>query len=255
MEPIEVHSHATPDLQEPVLIEGLPGTGLIGTLGANHLVEELEGRLVREIYSEYFHAVVTVDRKSVATLDPLTIHAIETDGRDLLILGGRIQAENNYGQYRLTNTILDIAETFGVNELYTMGGAVMSEAVKEPTVIGAVAEKSDELKISLEDAGVTMREEAPRSIGGVSGLLLGLAPQRDMTAASLLGTTGGFHVNPKCAQAVLAVLEEILRFNVDLTPFVEESEKKKESVRTTQLVLEMAVHDTQDCGESLRYLG
>lgn len=255
MEPIEIHSVATPDLQAPALIEGLPGTGLVGTLGANHLVGELDGQPVRQIYSEHFHPIVTVDNEGTATLDPLTVYAIETEGRDLLVLAGRIQAEDSAGQYRLTDALLDIALDFGVTEVYTMGGAVMGEPIDDHTVVGAVAEGSSQLKERLKAAGVSFHGEVPMTIGGISGLLLGLAPQRELAAASLLGTTRGFQIDPKSAQVVLDVLQETLGFSIDLTPFNERPEEKKKSVRKTQKILQMNVQEEQGSGDSLRYFG
>ena len=44
---------------------------------------------------------------------------------------------------------------------------------------------------------------------GVSGLLLGLGALRGIDAVCLMGTTSGYLVDPKAAQAVLAVLSGI----------------------------------------------
>lgn len=255
MEPLDIRAVGSADVQSPVLIEGLPGTGLIGTLCANHLVDELQAKPVRRIYSEYFHPIVTVDEKSVATLDPLTIYSVNTNGTDLLVLAGRIQAEDSVGQYRLTEVLLEIAEEFDVAEVISIGGAVMGEPVENPKVVGSVASGCSQLKSRLKNADVAFNPEIPMSIGGVSGLLLGLAPDHGLPAASLLGTTQGYRIDPKCAREVLDVLQRIYGFSVDLSPFTERPDEKKKSVRKTQKILQMTIHERDDSGESLRYLG
>jgi len=40
MDDIEIDEVATPELDDPVLIEGLPGVGHVGKLAAEHLLEE-----------------------------------------------------------------------------------------------------------------------------------------------------------------------------------------------------------------------
>lgn len=256
MQSIETKSVGTANLRDPALVEGLPGAGLVGTLAANHLVEELDGEAVRQIFSEYFPPVVSVDGKGTATLDPITVFAIRTDGRDLLVLAGRAQAQESIGQYRLAEALLDIADEFGVSEIFTLGGSVLGEPVENHTVGGAVADGSDRLKARLEAAGVSFDgKAAPVTVGGVSGLLLGLAPQRDLPAASLLGTTSGYHVDPNSAKVVLDVLSEFLDFSVDISAFTERPEAKKKSVRKTQKLLQMNLQEKQGGGEGLRYFG
>lgn len=254
MESIEVHTIATPDLHEPTLIEGLPGAGLVGTLCANHLVETLDARPVRRIYSEHFPPFVSISDDAIATFDPLTVHAIEVGGQDLLVLTGGTQAKDSVGQFRLTETVLDIAEDFGATDAFALGGSVLGEPVEDHHVVGAVADGCSHLREPLEAAGVSFHpEEIPETIGGVSGLLLGLSPQRDITAASLSGTTSGYIVDPLAAWVVLKALRDILEISVDLTTFREEPKQKQESVRHIHKVLQMNIQEQQDSDDSLRY--
>ncbi|MFH0986426.1 MAG: PAC2 family protein, partial [Candidatus Micrarchaeota archaeon] len=44
MEKAEIYVKQEVDLHEPVLIEGLPGLGLVGKLAAEHLVSELKAK-------------------------------------------------------------------------------------------------------------------------------------------------------------------------------------------------------------------
>jgi len=79
MDDIEIDEVATPELDDPVLIEGLPGVGHVGKLAAEHLLEEFDGELVRRVYATEFPPQVSVEGEDgVASLTCAEFHAVET---------------------------------------------------------------------------------------------------------------------------------------------------------------------------------
>ncbi|TKX75268.1 proteasome assembly chaperone family protein [Halorubrum sp. GN11_10-6_MGM] len=250
MEDIEIDEVATPELDDPVLIEGLPGVGHVGKLAAEHLLEEFDGELVRRVYATEFPPQVSVDDEGVAELTCAEFHAVETDGADLLVLTGDHQAGSNAGHYRLTSTFLDVAETFGAERAFALGGVPTGELVEEYTVLGAVSD--GDLTADLEDAGVEFRADEPAGgIVGVSGLVLGLGGRRGFDAACLMGETSGYLVDPKSARAVLEVLEALLDFTVDYESLEDRAEEMEEVVGKIREMQEgPAVPD-----DDLRYIG
>ena len=250
MEDIEIDAVATPELDDPVLIEGLPGVGHVGKLAAEHLLEEFESELVRRVYTTEFPPQVNVDGDGVAELTCAEFHAIETDGADLLVLTGDHQAGSNAGHYRLTTTFLDIAEEFGASRAYALGGVPTGELVEEYTVLGAVSD--GDLIEGLEDAGVEFRPDEPAGgIVGVSGLVLGLGERRGFDAACLMGETSGYLVDPKSARTVLETLETLLDFTVDYESLEERAEEMEEVVgKIREMQDGPAVPD-----DDLRYIG
>lgn len=254
MDSIEIASFATPELSDPVVVEGLPGVGLVGKLAADHLVQELESQPVRRVYSEYFPPAVAVDDGGVATLASLTIDAIETEGRDLLVLTGDIQAQGTMGQYRVADGLLDIAGEFGVDQIVALGGFGTGQQVEEYTVLGAVGAETEELRTKLEAGGVEFeRDEAPENIVGMSGVLVGLGALRGYETAGLLGITPGYHVDPASARAVLAVLQDAFGFTVDLDT-LEEQAKEIQNI-LEQVQERQQPQQSGQGGEDLRYFG
>ncbi|MEF8802085.1 MAG: PAC2 family protein [Halolamina sp.] len=77
MDAIEIESLETPELREPVLVEGLPGVGHVGKLAAEHLLEEFESTLVRRVYADEFPPQVDVDEDGVASLTCASFHAVD----------------------------------------------------------------------------------------------------------------------------------------------------------------------------------
>jgi uncharacterized protein (TIGR00162 family) len=250
MDDIEIDEVATPELDDPVLIEGLPGVGHVGKLAAEHLLEEFDGELVRRVYTTEFPPQVNVDGDGVAELTCAEFHAVETDGTDLLVLTGDHQAGSNAGHYTLTTTFLDIAETFGATRAYALGGVPTGELVEEYTVLGAVSDA--DLVDELEEVGVEFRPDEPAGgIVGVSGLVLGLGGRRGFDAACLMGETSGYLVDPKSARAVLEVLEAVLAFTVDYESLEDRAEEMEEVVgKIREMQDGPAVSD-----DDLRYIG
>jgi uncharacterized protein len=255
MDELEIDAVAEVELDDPVLVEGLPGVGHVGSLAAEHLLEELEGEstLVRRIYSQDFPPKVSI-QDGVSELTCAEIHAISVpDGRDLLVLTGDHQAQSNEGHYVLTTAFLDVAEEFGASELYALGGVPTGELIDEYAVVGAVSDES--LIEPLEEVGVEFREDEPAGgIVGVSGLLLGLGERRGFEAACLMGETSGYLVDPKSARAVLEVLEELLGFEVDYETLDERADEMEEVIGKIQEMEQQQQMDVPT-DDDLRYIG
>jgi uncharacterized protein (TIGR00162 family) len=239
-----------PELDDPALVEGLPGVGHVGKLVAEHVVEEADSELVARVHSEHFPPQVTVGDDSVAELAAAEIYAVETEGRDLLVLTGNHQAQDNVGHYRVTDAFLDVADEFGVSDVYALGGVPTGELVEEHDVVGSVS--NADLKDELGEAGVEFRSEEPAGgIVGSSGLLVGLGGKRGFDAVCLMGETSGYLVDPKAAKAVLGVLEELLGFDVDEEALDDRADEMEEVVSRLQ-----DMEDGPSPGdEDLRYIG
>ncbi|MFC7210737.1 proteasome assembly chaperone family protein [Natronoarchaeum sp. GCM10025321] len=251
MDEVDIESVETVELQDPVLVEGLPGVGHVGKLAAEHLLDELDGTLVRRVYSDQFPPQVEVGEEGVAELTCAEFHAVETEGRDLLVLSGDHQAQSNEGHYELTNAFLDIAEEFGVSEVYALGGVPTGELIEEYDVLGAASH--EHVVERLTDAGVEFRESEPAGgIVGVSGLLLGLGGRRGHDAACLMGETSGYLVDPKSAQAVLEILQSELGFEVDFESLEERADEMEEVIGKIQ---EMEQQQNVPSDDDLRYIG
>ncbi|MFB6107551.1 MAG: proteasome assembly chaperone family protein [Haloplanus sp.] len=252
MDSIEIETVAESTLSDPVLVEGLPGVGHVGKLAAEHLLEEFDSELVRRIYADEFPPQVSIDDEGVAELACAEFHAIETAGADLLVLTGDHQAGSNSGHYHVTDTFLDVADSFGVDRIYALGGVPTGELVEEYTVVGAVTDAA--LVEDLEAAGVAFREDEPAGgIVGVSGLLLGLGGRRGFDATCLMGETSGYLVDPKSARAVLEVLQTRLDFEVDFGSLEDRAEEMEEVVGKIQEMQNQSAAVPTD--DDLRYIG
>lgn len=249
MDEFDIEEHADPDLDDPILVEGLPGVGHVGKLAAEHLVEEFDSELVSRLYSTHFPPQVTVD-DGTTTLACAEFHAVDVEGTDVLVLTGDHQAGDGQGHYQLTDRFLDVADDLGCTRAFALGGVPTGELIEDYSVLGAATD--DDLVEELEAVDVEFREDEPAGgIVGVSGLILGLGGRRGLPAACLMGETSGYLVDPKSAQAVLDVLGELIGFDVGYGSLDDRAEEMEEVIEKMQ-EMEQGPAPTDD---DLRYIG
>ena len=128
-------------LKSPVLIEGLPGIGLVGKIAADHLIAELKGEKVAELYSPHFPHQVLMQKNGVMRMIKNKFYLVRGKKRDLLILVGDVQAVTSEAQYEVTGKMLDYAQKKGVKLIITLGGYGMGKVQPTPRVFGIVSHK------------------------------------------------------------------------------------------------------------------
>ncbi len=241
------------EFKNPVLIEGLPGIGYVGKLAVDHLIEELEAEEFAEITSPYFPHHVKISSDGVMEQVKISFYYAEVDDRDLIILGGDVQATSSKGHYEVTNKLLDVVEDFGVKQIFTLAGYATGEhTTSKPKVVGA--SNDEEVLKEFPEKGIDI-EEGSGPIIGVSGLLLGLGKKRGIQGSALLGETHGMLVDHRSAQAVLEALMNILNFKVDVTKLEERAKKTEKILSRLKEEQKLRKVSEMDEEEELSYIG
>ena len=116
-----------PELNDPILIEGLPGIGFVANIAALHLIKELKAKRFVQVFSSSFQdfAVTTENGKALSPINELYYAKREDGGRDLIIWYGNTQALTTAGQYELVGKILDLAREFGCRFVISIGGRTL----------------------------------------------------------------------------------------------------------------------------------
>ena len=248
MEHVTVNFFREDNIEASVLVEGLPGVGHVGKLVADHLIHELGGEKIAEIYSLHFPPQVVVDEEGVAHLVNNEIYRCEKDGVAILFLVGDFQSNSAEGHYLLTERYLDIAEDHGVQRIYALGGYGVGHLVETPRVLSAV--NMERLRPEVEAAGGSFENAGTGGvIVGASGLLLGLGAVRGIEGVCLMGETSGYIVDPKSADSLLTVLSGLLGIAVDHTSLQERAEDMEEAIA--------AIREAEEAKnrEDLNYIG
>lgn len=236
LEPVELH--------DPVLIEGLPGLGLVGKIAIRYLVKRLHAKRFAYLYSPHFPYFVIVGKKGGVRLLRGTFYFWKNikNESDLIFFTGDSQAQTIEGQYEISECILDFAVKHEVKRVITIGGYRM-EAKDKPKVVAA-ANSRELLDMALAANASISPVGSP--IVGTAGLILGMAPFKNIQAMCLLGETRGYLPDPVAAKSVLEVLQMMFGFSVDPSGLDEEIQKAQNMLVRLQKIEEKRVLQAEE---------
>lgn len=216
-------------VKNPVLVEGLPGIGLVGKIAAEYLIRELKAVRIAVLYSPHFPHQVVMQKNGVVKMLKMKFYHAKAGSRDMIILVGDVQAASSEAQYEVTGKILDYFATMRGKEILTLGGYGTGKAALEPRVYGAATHKKVIPRYS-KGSGVEFGQTRGGIIGA-AGMLLGIGRMRGMYGACLMGETHGGYVDPKSAQAVLLSLGKIIGAKIDVSKLAQKAEAGEKFIR------------------------
>lgn len=244
-----------PEVENPVLIEGLAGIGHIGRNVVSYLAEHLDAEKIGELHSDHFPPYTIVkDDKTVEKIKN-NIYQLETDNDDYILIEGNAQAQTPEGHHEVARELTNFAQDSDVSKIMTIGGYGTGDVVEDPEVFGAVTDV--DLVEEYEEHGLQFDHDVGQIVG-VSGLLLGEAQAEGIPGVCLLGETPGFLLSdPKSTEAVLKAAESIMEVELDYSDLDEKVEESQEVLKKLQKLQNQQSpdQDQQQSGNDLGYIG
>ena len=224
------------ELNSPVLIEGLPGLGLVGKIAIRHLIKQLKAKKFAYLYSPHFPYFVLVNKKgNVRLLRGAFYYVKDQAGQhDVILFTGDSQSQTIEGQYDIAEKMLTFAKKHNVGTIVTIGGYRM-ESTDKPKVIAAGT--TQQILDQATNAGAIVSVTGS-PIVGTAGLILGLARFKHINALCLLGETRGYLPDPLSARSVIEVLKKMFNLNVNMVALDEEVNKADNIVTRLQKIEE-----------------
>jgi uncharacterized protein (TIGR00162 family) len=207
-----------PQLQSPCLIAAWSGMGGVALIVTQTLRQKLQAEECGEIlpYDFFSPAEVLIEDHVIQSPkfpENKFYFWDKGDKHDLLIFIANEQPQRGW---EFAHLVLDVAEEFRVRRIYTSAAfPLWMHHSREAHVWGTAT--TAQLVNYLKVYGVMPMGEG--SIGGLNGLLLGVARQRGIEGVCLLGEMPIYATriaNPKAAQAILEVLTKMLGIEIDL---------------------------------------
>jgi proteasome assembly chaperone (PAC2) family protein len=188
MESLYFRELFTPNLENPVFVQGLPGFGNVGRIAGHLLIKFCEAKLFAELYSPSFPDYVSISSKGIAHLPRYEFYSAPMEKNNLIIMTGETQPsfDDVLAHYQVCDEIVDFAEKLGCHFMVTMGGVPITE---DKTKV-YVAATSARLATEFMEKGSVIYSKG-RIVGG-TGLTLALAKERGFDGVCLLGATTGF---------------------------------------------------------------
>ena len=223
-------------MKSPVLLASWPGIGNIGLIAIEYIRQQFPAALIAEIDPRdfYYPGSISVRNGLLETITFPTCHfyACRQNGRDFILFlseeqpheGSKRYAEGTRA-YDMANLVLDVAEKYGCERIYTSGAAIALNHHSMKPRVWAVPNNAallDEIRTHRDImlmSGVHGRD-GQVVISGLNGLLTGVAQERGMDALCILGEIPIYLQGmplpyPKASRSVLEALSRLTGLTVD----------------------------------------
>ena len=231
-----IRLYKEPKLEKPDMIACWSGIGNIGIIAVDTLRGQIQAEELGEIEPwDFFYPRKVIIKAGI--LEDLVFPSNKfyyqrLEKKDLIFFvgeeqptgGGRMYAEGR-NAYQMADLVLDVAQTFGCQRVYTSGAAVaLTHHTLKPRV-WAVTSREDLVKEVKNYENIILISEIEGrsdggSITGLNGLLLGVAKKRGFEAICLMGEipdylSGAPFPYPRASKSVLEILTKLLGIEID----------------------------------------
>jgi uncharacterized protein len=213
---VQIHADHL-ELNDPVLVEGLPGAGLVGKIAADHLVETLDMEYYGSLHCEGLPRVAVYEGDASAVRPPVRLYADEAS--DLLALQSDVPVSPTQAS-DFAGCVTGWLDSNDVFPLYLSGLGEEKEDV--PELYGIATGTAESV---LDDAGIV----PPRGGGmvtGPTGALLHRATETGLDAVGLIVQTNPQFPDPEAARVILEHgVAPIAGIDVDTDRLVERADE------------------------------
>lgn len=189
---------------------GFPGSGLVGSIALQYLVDQMEFTHIGDITSRFFPPMSMMQKGVVHA----AVRIYEKKGFAALVADIPIHPAICY---EVANGILDWLEDYDVKEIVTIAGIVTNEAEKR--VFGVASDEDAVSKISDHTIILPMG-----SISGIASSLLTECKLRKIPCIGLLGETVN-NPDPRAAVSTINVLNDLYSLDLDTAALLEQAEE------------------------------
>jgi proteasome assembly chaperone (PAC2) family protein len=159
--------------------------------------------------------------------------------QDIVVFIG--EAQPPAGKYAFCHRLIEFAKELGVERVFTFAAMATQMRPEQPSRVFAAATD----KVSLEQLkrlDVEVLEDG--NIGGLNGVLLGVAAEQGLHGYSLLGEMPHLFVQlpfPKASLAVLQAFAKFLALELDYTELAEQAKEMEEQLGEVLAKIEQAM--------------
>ena len=208
--------------KNPIVIEGLPDVGLVGTIAASYIVERMGYKEIGYIESDLFPPVMVVHEGQ--SKNPLRIYGDE----GVVVVLSEVAIPVG-AVYPLTEALADWVKEIDSKLVISMTGLPAANRIDiEKPEVFAVG-NSEEALNELKDKQMELLEEG--FIAGPYAVMLRECSKRKMTAISLLAQCFPVYPDPGAAASAIESLDKFLKLGIDVKELLEKGEEIKLKAR------------------------
>ncbi|MCX6685561.1 MAG: proteasome assembly chaperone family protein [Methanoregula sp.] len=212
---IKILSKPLPSPDTAVLM-GFPGSGLVGSIALQYMVDQLEFELIGTMTSKFFPPLAMMNKGVIN--DPVRIYA----KNDIAAIVAEIPIHPMIC-YEVSNGIMDWLSPFKPKEVVTIAGIITNEPEKR---VFGVATTPQALQ-RIQDLTLIL---PIGSISGIASSILTECKIRGIPAYGLLGETVNAP-DPRSSAVTIDVLNKMYNLNLDTQPLLEQAVEIEQSMQ------------------------
>jgi uncharacterized protein len=189
---------------------GFPGSGLVGSIALQYMVDQLEFMQIGSMNSKYFPPLAMMTRGVINV--PVRIY----EKKNIAAVVADIPIHPMIC-YEVANGIMDWLMPYKVKEVVTIAGIITNEPEKR--VFGVAT--SDEALPRIQENTIIL---PVGSISGIASSILTECKIRNIHAYGLLGETINAP-DPRASAAAIEVLNRMFDLGLDIQPLLEQAEE------------------------------
>lgn len=207
--------------KNPILIEGFPGFGLIGTIVTEYLIDHLDTESIGMITSEELPPMIALHKGRI--VQPIEIFYNKKHNIVFLHV-----VTNPAGlEWRFSEIVLKLAKMLQVKEILSVEG--VGSSVESPVSRTFYYSNNEQKRKAFEKLKVEELKEG--IIMGVTGTIILKAKNMNQVMSCIFAETHSAMPDSKAAAAVIRVLNDYLKLGVDPNPLEKEAEKFEEKLK------------------------
>jgi len=199
----------------PVILEGFPGFGLVGTIVTEFLIENMKCELIGEFLYDDLPAMVAIHKGKL--VKPMAVHYSKK--HNVIILQTILNPKGK--EWDIAEAILEMADKVHASKILSVEGvASHSLMAKEETKLFYYGDDK------LKKLGLRQIDESI-VVGVTSSIML-----RRNDSVCIFAETHSALPDSKAAAKVIEVLDKYLGLNVDYKPLLKQAEDFEQKLKT-----------------------
>ncbi len=205
-------------LDSPLLIAGFAGAGLVGSIAAGHIIEQLNMKEIAYVRSKHIPPAAVFEGGRLR--HPFRIHV--SPNRKVCVALCEVPLRSN-GLYHIASALIDWAEKNDVKEIVVIDGFPVRGIPSERKTLCAAEQQKCK---ALREKGVETLEKG--FIMGMAGSIINECLIREVSGTVLLATAATHIPDPEGAASLIESLNRIYGLNIDVKGLRLKGEKVKE---------------------------
>jgi len=222
MTDVQIHRTANfKKLKNPLIIVGFPGTGLVGSVAASHIVEALGMDFGGYISSPEFAPLAAIH--DYKPMPAARIHYSQKDNMVVIISEMTIPVSVSID---VADKVFEFAKSVNASSIISLGGISLQEGKKSVYIVSS--DRDIVKRATKEKIAKPIREGATT---GVTGVLLTKGTLENFPITTILAESSEEFLDPKAASNAVKVLSKIIKKPIKITRLEKEAREMSEDIK------------------------